>query len=949
MTTIKIELKILKNCYKRPVLLLTSILLLSLAIVNYCGAATDRLGRAITGKNSIVNRQFADAGDRFGRQPKSAYDIMPTSDDSQAIMPSGDRNPSRFSRRSGSSRRDRDSRRSKNSKRDRNTRTDRNTGSTRNSRPNKTPQTNRNNSTNGNNSLSEQDVTASQLNLEKPTLTTKTVSGLVSSKGSTDNTGNTNIISGDAKQGMLNLDFRNTDLKTIINFLSEQTQTNYLYDENLRGKITLVGPKKVPVDEAVWLLESLLEFKGYTVVKIGDFKKVIPLAKAQGEKIETRLTYKESNLPELAENKEITQLIKLEHTNAADIKAAIAGLLAKPNSVITYAHTNTLIITENALNIRRIVRIIKELDVPVFGKKIHMVPLKFTQAASIAKELEALLKQKAAEKLSPETRQQKISAPSIIAEERTNSLILICLERDYVRLRELIRNFDHDISALPTLKIRRIKYAKAEEITATIEKLLKSGNTKTATAITVTADKRTNSIILSSMSAHLIKRAMKIIEQLDLEVEPEQNILVKVHKLEFAEAEKVAELLGGFSFVPVEELKAQNTSINKDQKSNSQNEITIIPDPSTNSLIITTPKYRWPHILEVIKELDKVKPQVMVEVLVVEIDVSHARELGIDFNLMDQNGEGNRPFAIGNADNIENFLSSSGIANGLSLGILTGGAFDFGAAMGGDVGELSQIGVLIRAMQNDTRANILSTPTILTSDNETAKISVGEQIQLPSSLNTAANSGLNTITDFSTEELGVILELTPRITKDEHVLLKINQTIKARTNDTLYAQNVPVISKREIDTSVTVLNNTTIALGGIISEEETIERTKIPFLSDIPGIGKLFRNKKTRNRKINLMIFLTPHIIRCQEDAERVTRMQRATIRDFIVEEKGTAKNLTSSLNDLKISEEQAANMNNMPLPASVDRLSDPKPIYLRTREIFEQYKKENENNKNKG
>jgi general secretion pathway protein D len=707
-------------------------------------------------------------------------------------------------------------------------------------------------------------------------------------------------------QNMLNLDFRDTDIKTIINFLSEQTKTNYLYDESLKGKVTLIGPQEVPLEEAVWLLESLLEFKGFTVVKVGDFKKVIPLAKAQGEKIETRLTYEENDASEMSENKEITQLIKLEYTNAEDIKGAIAGLLAKPNSVITYAHTNTLIVTENALNIRRIVSIIKELDVPVFGKKIHMVPLKFTQATPLATELSALIKQKAEEKVNPDTRQEKISTPTIMAEERTNSIILICLDHDYQRLRDLIGSFDQDISALPTMKIIKVNNAEAELIAGTIKEMLKAGGEKTANSISISADKRTNSIILSSMSYQLLKRAAEIVTKLDGEVIPEQKVLVMVHKLEFAEAEKVAALLNGFSFVPIEELKEAKVGETKQQTQNA-GEVIITPDPATNSLIVTTPKHRWPHILKVIEQLDIVRPQVMVEVLIVEIAISRAKQLGIDFNLMDQEGEGNRPFAVGNADNLENFVSPSGIANGLSLGILTGGAFDLGAAAAGDVGELSQIGLLIRAMQNDTNANILSSPTILTSDNEPARISVGEQIQLPSSFNTAANTGLNTITNYSTEDLGVILELTPRITKDEHVLLKINQTIKTRTNDTLYTENVPVISKREVDTSVTVLNNTTIALGGIISEEETMERTKIPILSDLPGIGKLFRNKKSKTKKINLMIFLTPHIIRCQEDADRISRMQRATIRNTIVEDekKGTTKTLSNKLEELSITEEQ--------------------------------------------
>ena len=770
------------------------------------------------------------------------------------------------------------------------------------------------------------------------------------------------------EDGKIHLDFRDTDLRTIINFLSEQTKTNYLYDDTLKGKVTLVGPQKVPLEEAVWLLESLLEYKGYTVVKVGDFKKIIPLAKAQGDHIETRLAYENSQEPDLSQNKEVTQLIHLKYTNAADIKAAIAGLLAKPNSIITYAHTNTLIVTENALNIKRIVSIINELDVPVYGKNVHLVPLRYTQAAGLSKELEALLKQQVEEKVNPETRQEKISAPSVLAEERTNSIILICLDRDYKRIRELISNLDQDITSLPTMKVMEVKFAEAETIASTIKEMLKAGGEKTASAITIAADKRTNSIIISSMSAHLIQRAMDIVGQLDKDIVPEQKTIVKVYHLEFAEAEKVAELLSGFSFVPVEELRDQKAVDKTAKQSKETDTVSIVPDPATNSLIVTTPKHRWPHILKVIEKLDLVRPQVMVEVLVAEVDISKAKELGIDFNAVDAEGDGNRPFALANADNLESFLSSSGVANGLSLGIITGGAFDFGAAASGDVGELSKIGLLIRAMANDTNTNILSAPTIMTSDNEPARISVGEQIQLPSSFNTAANTGLNTITNYATEDLGVILELTPRITKDDHVLLKINQTIKARTSDTLYDQNVPVISKREVDTSITVLDNTTIALGGIISEEETHSQTKIPILSDIPGLGKLFRNKRSSIKKVNLMIFLTPHIIRCQADADRIARMQRDSIKGSLVNKRGTSKSLSVNLDALDIPAEsgvkehtsipepvriiapqsdQAHVTKKDPEPTTSKTASSeikpdaPKSLHMRARELFDRYKKD--------
>ena len=698
----------------------------------------------------------------------------------------------------------------------------------------------------------------------------------------------------------VNLDFHDTDIKSIIKFLSEQTGTNYLYDETIKGKLTLVGPKKVTLKEAVWLLETLLEFKGYTVVQVGDFKKVIPLAKAQGDKIETRIDYKESDDPDLAEDKEVTQLLRLKYTNAADIKAAISGLMARPNALITYAPTNTLIVTENALNIKRLVRIIKELDTPVQGKRVYLVPLKNSLAKQIQAQINELLKNKVEEKLEPQTRQVAIGKPVIVADERTNTLIVVCMQKDYTGIRELIRRLDQDVRLAPEMKVIPVLHADAEGIVAMLEKMLKVGGDAAAQSIATAADKRTNAIILSSISKHLLQRAESIIRQLDREIVPEQDVMVQVYHLEFAEAEKMAELLKGFEFVPAAEQQAAKPgSQKKDDK------VGIIADKATNSLIITCPKHRWPYILDVITQLDVVRPQVMVEVLIAEIDVTRARELGLDFNVLDSDATGNRPFALGNTDGLESLFAGGAIANGLNVGVVTGNTFDVAAAAGGDAGELSKIALLIRALENDTSANILSTPTLLTSDNETAKISVGEQIQLPASYNTASNTGLNTVTNYSTEDLGIILEITPRITKNDHVLLKVNQVIKSRTNDTLYDQNVPVISKREVDTNITVKDLTTIAIGGLISETENEIETKIPLLSKIPGLGKLFRNKRTDVRKTNLMIFLTPHIIRTAEDADVVTSIQRKSVKSAVDDESRTERYIHQKLFGLAVGKDE--------------------------------------------
>jgi hypothetical protein len=216
------------------------------------------------------------------------------------------------------------------------------------------------------------------------------------------------------------------------------------------------------------------------------------------------------------------------------------------------------------------------------------------------------------------------------------------------------------------------------------------------------------------------------------------------------------------------------------------------------------------------------------------------------------------------------------------VGLLHGTNFDLSAAAGGDAGELSKIAILARFFENSAHANILSAPVLMTSDNETAKIQVGERIQLPASFTTAANTGLNSVTSFNTEDIGVILEVTPRITRNDHVILKVDQNISARTGDILGALQTPVISKRQVTTSINVLNKETVVIGGLLSEEENRSYTRIPGLSRLPLLGSLFRNRSTTKKKTNLLVFLTPHILRSEAEASYMTAKVARTLRDQI-------------------------------------------------------------------
>ena len=184
---------------------------------------------------------------------------------------------------------------------------------------------------------------------------------------------------------MVNIDLQGADLRSILKLLAELTSTIYLYDENLRGKANLIGPQRLKLKDAIPLLESILEYKGYTFVKMNGFKKVILRQKGMGAAIETHTSYPPSGRQGVAE-KLVTQLVQLEHTNVNDIKAAVSGFLATPSSLVAHPQTNTLIVTDSIGNIERLLNIIKELDVPVRGQESshRAIEKRFCQGTSRA-------------------------------------------------------------------------------------------------------------------------------------------------------------------------------------------------------------------------------------------------------------------------------------------------------------------------------------------------------------------------------------------------------------------------------------------------------------------------------------------------------------------------------------------------------------------------------------
>ena len=271
------------------------------------------------------------------------------------------------------------------------------------------------------------------------------------------------------------------------------------------------------------------------------------------------------------------------------------------------------------------------------------------------------------------------------------------------------------------------------------------------------------------------------------------------------------------------------------RKSKQKKPVSIVPDESTNALVITGSKAQFDEVVAILKKLDIFRAQVLVEAVIVEVQMSYVKSLGVNLSAFGGNVGDNNAFGA---------VTNMGVTPGLGLNF---GVVENDAELA-DLAANQKIKALLRAFKNSNQANVLSAPQILTMDNEEAKIVVGEVVPLPTGVNTALNTGNQTISNFRFEDVGLDLNIKPRITQKETISLDVKLEIKARSSDALFEFQVPIITRRSIDTTVNTRDGDTVVIGGLMRDQKDHTVEKIPLLSRLPLLGKLFRNKERRNQ-----------------------------------------------------------------------------------------------------
>jgi general secretion pathway protein D len=590
------------------------------------------------------------------------------------------------------------------------------------------------------------------------------------------------------------IDFENVDINLFIKYISELTGKNFIIDKSVRGNVTIISPTKISVEEAYKVFESVLEVEDLTTVQAGSVIKIVPAADARSKSIETGFKQDKDEVSD----KIVTQLIPLKYADPDELKKLFTPLVSKNSVVIAYPSTNLLIVTDVLSNINRLLQIIKHIDVEENVSEITVIPIEHATATEVAKTLDTIFEGSSARRAptartttrrrTPAQAQGDETGPAlgevkIIADERTNSLIIIASAYDTNKVKSLVSILDKEIPrGTGNINVYYLQHANAEELTKVLMAL------------------------------------------------PEKT-------------DEVAE-------------KGKAPTISK--------EVQIVADQATNSLVITANKADYAVLEEVIRKLDIPRRMVYMEALIMEVNAEKDFSVGVEWlGAFTYGSDSGLVFggSRGGTSSILPSLENPNLPQGLSMGIVN----EFIEINGETFPSLSAI---LNAYKSDDDVHIISTPQILTTDNEEAEIKVGENVPYITSQNTTAAN--QDYTNYEYKDVGVTLKITPQINQENVVRLQVYVEVIRLKSASI--TNTPTTFKRTAQTTVIIQDSNTLVLGGIIGDDVQDSIYKIPLLGDIPLLGWLFKSESHKTTRVNLYIFLTPRIIRNPAEAAAVTK-----------------------------------------------------------------------------
>ena len=592
------------------------------------------------------------------------------------------------------------------------------------------------------------------------------------------------------------VNLKDTDIQEFIEFVADVTGTTIVIDPAVKGKVKVVSSKPVSREELYDLFLSILDVHGYTAVRSGEVVRVIPNKNARSAPVDV------ISGTSVINDEYVTQVIRLDNVSAAKLIPVLRPLVPQQAHMAAYAPSNAIIISDIRANIDRIAKIIDRMDQSAV-KKTEVVKLRYGVATDVVEMLKTLEKSRAGEGADAN------DEASLVADKRTNSVI-------------------------------------------------------------VTADEVS------------IERIKGLVDYLDIPLEQSGN--VRVMYLEYADATEVAEVL---TRVMQNLARLDDESSGRTRAANAAKS-TIEADEGTNSLIITADTDEMAALEAVIARLDIRRAQVLVEAIIVEIDVTEGRELGLQWLFANDSGlygSNISPARQGsNAAIAQAILPEDAASTEIGVRDLAGALSQVpGTTFGwGVVDQNLTMTTILNTLEKQGNTNILSTPSLLTLDNEEAFITVGQQVPFVTGSYTntgAANGVANPFQTIQRENVGVTLQVTPQINEGDSVVMDIVQEVSSISQQALSASDV-ITNERKIETKVLAKDGDIVVLGGLVKDDIQDSQQGVPLLSGIPVLGRLFRNDVVSVTKSNLLVFIRSTIIRDDDDLAGATAEKYRYIRD---------------------------------------------------------------------
>ncbi len=576
------------------------------------------------------------------------------------------------------------------------------------------------------------------------------------------------------------INFRDADIRSVIESVAEITGKSFVLDPRVKGKVTIISPGPIDASLLYEAILSSIQVQGFQAVEDGAVTRIIPFTQA--------FNFAGGD----GDNTLETEIIKINHVQAATLVPVIKPLLSNGARLLAFAQSNFLIVSDIRSNVKAVKRIIAKMD-------------------------------------------------------------------------------DPDQTAVEVINLKYIAAGEAVHIAGQLKQLQKQ-------ELSLVEDGLNNRVIVSgpSMARSAFRNMLKL---LDLPSTKKGN--VEVIYLDYSRASEIKPIIDGMLGSDIF-LRLAGESVG-DGKSETNYKVEI--DELNNALVIAAPSAVIREIQSVVAKLDRARPQVLIEAVIAELSEEQARDVSAQLVITGKNRGGY----------ITNF---DGVLAGL-LGTAFGGGESVGAAqiagslpqsVIGVVGDFDSktnrgMGLLVQAIKKDGRNKLLSTPSVITLDNEEASLTVGEQVPFPtgSYANSNNSNSVNPFTTVNREDVGVMLKVKPQISKGNAVRLEIEQESSAVKTGTADSQLGATTTKSTIQTNVMIQDGELLVLGGLIEGTTGESESKVPFLGDIPILGNLFKSSNNSDREKVLMMFIRPTIIRTPEDANKLSqsKFEHLKTRDF--------------------------------------------------------------------